>query len=426
MSRTASDIKLAQVRRAYRVGIANGIFFAIGMAFVDPVTVLPTFVSRLTDSEMAVGLVSAIGMSGWFLPQLFAASYLQARPYKRPLYIFTAFLRGSGWLFGIPLIYLLAPRSAVAALTAFFLCYSLYSFGGGLGGPAFLDIVAKTVPAGRLGAFFGHRQFWGGIGAVAAGLLVRTLLAAESLTFPLNYCLLFALALANFAPGWAIFASVHEPPGRTSDPQPLLLFLRSAPALIREHPEYRILLISRILWGCAAIALPFYIIYCRRVLNVSEAAVGTYLSLQMAGSIVFIPLWAYLNDRKGPRTLLVAVGALGLAIPTSALIASLVPSAIPFGRLAFGLVFFPLASIGGGSFMGYTNYLFAIAPEEQRPLYIGVQNTLFAVTSFLPLLGALIVSLSSFQVLFSISTCLSIAALAAVTRLPPRGRAEPG
>ncbi len=218
-------------------------------------------------------------------------------------------------------------------------------------------------------------------------------------------------------PGWAAFATIHEPPGKVEEPQPLLPFLRSAPGVLREHREFRLLLASRLLTGSAAIALPFYIIYCRQIIGVPEAAVGIYLSVQMTGSLALIPLWAFLNDRRGPRSVIMAVAALSLAVPLLALLAALFPNAPAFGRLVFGAVFFPLTAIAGGSFMGYTNYLFSIAPEQRRPLYIGVQNTLFAVTAVLPLLGGALVGLTSFRFLFSLAAVLGSLGVIATIRL---------
>ncbi len=355
-----------------------------------------------------------------------AASYLQSRPHKRPLYVASAFFRGIGLLALVPLTYLLAPTRPTAALVAFFAGYTIYAFSGGFSGPAFLDIVAKTIPGMRLGRFFGHRQFWGGLGAIAAAWLVKTILQADGLGFPANYCLLFALALAMFAPGWFAFAMIHEPPGQVEESQGLLAFLRSAPHTIRRHREYRMLLVGRLLTGGSGIALPFYIVYCRKVLGMPEAAAGTYLSLAMAGSVSLIPVWAYLNDRCGPRLLVVSLAALQAAIPAIALIASCFPAAGGFGRVAFGLVFFPLAAAGWGSFMGYNNYLIAIAPEEKRPLYVGVLNTLFALTGFLPLVGGILVRHASFQALFAVAAMVGLVGLAATTRLPSRRPAVAG
>lgn len=424
MSEAALDNRRYQTRRAYRLGVANGILFAIGGAFVDPTTVLPAFISRLTDSAVAVGLVSAIGTGGWYFPQLLAAHYVQPRRYKRPLYLLSAFLRASGWFIAIPVVYLLGGSDSALALAGFFLGYSLFSFGGGLGGVAFLDIVAKTVAPSRLGSFFGNRQFWGAVGGIGAGYLVRTILASERIGFPNNYGLLMCLALASFLPGWVAYAMVEEPPGEPGEAQGILSFLFGAPAVMHRHRDFRLLVLSRLLLGGTGIALPFYMLYCRRVLHVPEALVGTYLSVQMTGSVLAIPVWAYVNDRKGPRALLAIIAAVSVGIPCLALLASVLPGSLGLGRLGFGLLFFALAASGAGSFMAYTNYLLAIAPEPQRPLYIGVLNTLFSATTFLPLLGGLVVRSASFQLLFAMAAVVGVAGAATVLRLPEAGRQQ--
>ncbi len=420
----ASNTTREDERRAYRFGIVNGILFMMGAAFIDPLTVLPALVSRLTRSEVLIGGVSTIGMSGWFLPQIFAANYLQSRPFKRPLYVFAAGFRTVGLASVVLILLGLAQSSPTATLAAFFFAYTCYSLAGGLSGPAFLDIVAKTIPGARLGAFFAHRHFWGALGAIASGALVRTILASDSLEFPRDYALLFAGALLLFGPGWLLFTMIREPRGRVvEDPKPLLRFLMRTPRTAAQHAEFRLLLISRMLSGAVGIALPFYVVYARRVLSVPEATIGTYVAVQMMGSVVLVPLWAHLNNRKGPRGLLVAVMGVYLAATGVAFVASLLSHLPSLGRAAFITVFFPLAAIGSGSFIGYTNYLFAIAPEERRTEYIGIQNTLFAVTAFLPLIGGALVAATSYSLLFGLATVLSGTALAVTLRLPGRVRA---
>jgi hypothetical protein len=319
-------------------------------------------------------------------------------------------------------VFAFGERNASITLVGFFLGYSLYSFGGGFGGVAFLDIVAKTIPASRLGSFFGHRHFWGSLGGVAAGLLVRAILADERLDFPNNYGLLFCLALLFFIPGWGAFSLVREPPGRVSQAQPFLHLLREAPHLVHEHVEFKLLLLGRFLLGSAGIALPFYVIYCLKSLHIPESAVGGYISVQMVGSMVAVPAWAYLNDRKHPLTLVLAVAALSVLAPGGALAISLVPLPQHLSQAGFSVVFFALGATTGGSFIGFTNYLLAIAPEERRTVYIGILNTLFAFTTLLPMLGGLLVKYTSFQLLFAVATTFSLVGAYTVFRLRSCGR----
>ena len=408
----------ARAWRAYWYGIANGVLFNTGAAFIDPITVLPTLVSTLVPSRIAVGLISAIGNSGWYLPQLLAASYLQAKPFKRPLYIAGVVVRSVSMAALIPCVMLLGARPGVA-LVAFFVSYAIYSGAGGLTGPAFLDIVAKTVPAGRLGAFFGHRVVWGGLGGIGAGVAVRAILGSRALAFPGDYALLFAIAFVPSVLGFIAFALIQEPAGRViANPQPLLRFLRTAPEAARSDRPFRLMLTSSVLSGAVAIAMPFYIVYARQELAAPAAMVGTYIAVQMAGSVLLVPLWTYLNDRRGPRALLIAANSLCLASTAIALGLTLLPQAQAVGRAVLMLVFFPLAAIGSGTFIGYTSYLFRIAPEEQRTRYVGIHNTLFAFTTFLPLLGGVIIEAGSFRALFAVSMAFAAATVAATVRLP--------
>jgi MFS family permease len=423
MSQTMSEKPYTHSRQAYLLGILNGVLFNIGVAFIDPSTVLPAFVARISHSDLAVGFVAAIANGGWYLPQLYGASHVQSRPYKRPMYVFTTCLRVSAWVLIVPITFFVAPMYPIPALVAFMCCYSLDAFGGGLAGPAFLDIVAKTVSPARLGAFFANRAFWGGLGAIGAGMLVRVILGSGGPRFPYGYCLLFSLALVMFLPGWLLFMRIKEPPGRVAEDQSLMGFLRSAPDVIRLNHDYRLLLIGRLFLGAVGVAIPFYIIYCQRVLGAPDSAVGTYLALQMAGSVVANPFWALLNDRRGPRSLILASTLAVVAYAVAAALASFFPHATWFGRASFGVVFFLLAAAGSGGFIGCTNYLLAISPEEQRPLYIGVQNTLFAVTTFLPLLGGVLLRFGSFQLVFGLAAAFGVAGLITVLRLPPSEQA---
>ncbi len=418
MSQITRPKPYPHARQAYRLGILNGVLFNIGVAFVDPGTVLPVFIATVSKSDVAVGLVSAIASGGWSLPQLLGARYIQHQPLKRPMYVLTTCLRIAAWVIVLPITYFLAGPLPALALAGFILCYALDAFSGGMAGPAFLDIVAKTVSPNRLGAFFANRVFWGGVGAIGAGMLVRVILSDRGPSFPANYTLLFALALAMFVPGWIAFMRIKEPPGKAAEAQSLREFLRGAPAIIRQNREYRLLLIGRMLLGAMVLAFPFYIIYCRRELGVPDSAVGTYLSIQMAGAVVSNPLWALLSDRRGPRALIIATTVAAVIYSAISLAATFIPHSPWLGRAAFGAVFFLLSASGSGGWIGCTNYLLAIAPEEQRPIYIGVQNTFFAITMFLPMLGGAVLRFGSFHLLFGIATAFAVAGMVVVLKLP--------
>ncbi len=78
----------------FTMGLLHGIFFTGGMGFSDPNTVLPVFVSSLTNSKILIGLfASTVETRGSFsrlgsvLPQLFVANKLETRTHKKPLLV---------------------------------------------------------------------------------------------------------------------------------------------------------------------------------------------------------------------------------------------------------------------------------------------------------------------------------------------------
>ena len=75
----------------------DSIAFSIGFVFYDPTVVIPAFVKTLTDSNLLVGLISAIRVIFITLPQIWAAGVLVASPRKKPLLAWSSFWGACRW-----------------------------------------------------------------------------------------------------------------------------------------------------------------------------------------------------------------------------------------------------------------------------------------------------------------------------------------
>ncbi|MEH2169945.1 MAG: hypothetical protein V7K41_25495 [Nostoc sp.] len=58
------------LRHNFTVNVIESGFFGFGSGFASFFTILPLFVSTLTDSALLIGLIPAIPRLGWQLPQL--------------------------------------------------------------------------------------------------------------------------------------------------------------------------------------------------------------------------------------------------------------------------------------------------------------------------------------------------------------------
>jgi len=72
------------------VNVLDGSFFGFALGFASYVTVIPLFLSQLTDSAILIGLIPALHSFGWQFPQLFTANWVsRLRRFKPAVLFFT-------------------------------------------------------------------------------------------------------------------------------------------------------------------------------------------------------------------------------------------------------------------------------------------------------------------------------------------------
>lgn len=413
-------------RRVFVLGTANGILFNFGIVFFDPGTILPAFVSRLTVSGVAVGAVAVIAGGLNRLPQLIVANFMQTHRRKLIFYRVAALVRVVCWPAIALITYRYGARNPTLVLAGFFACYSAFTIASGVSALAFFDIIGRTVPANRLGRFFSIRQIGGGSLAFLAGFAVRGLLGDGGQADAVRgYALVFAWGSIPVALALLAFCLIPEREGKAHDARtPLATYLRRAPDILRSDPNFRRFFWVQLLGGGAMIAFPFYAVYCRRVIGIPEAMIGTYVSATVLGRVASNLIWGPLSDRRGSLALLRLATAMGFLVPVLALVIALAPLPQGAAMWAFAVVFFLTGAAGAGGFIGATNYLVESSPELDRPLYLGVLNTFGGVVTVLPLLGGIIVDYTSYEALFAVALVPALAAALFTRRLVALRREE--
>lgn len=393
-------------KRNFLLGVTNGVLFHFAWAFTGTSTVLPLFISRLTSSEILIGLASTLEALGWFLPQIAIAAMTLHRREQLPVYVKTAFLRGGSFFLFAVLIFILGKENPSYLLMTFFFLFSLYSLGGGMAGVSFTDIVGKTIPEEKRGSFFGARKLVGGGLAALGGLLIQRILKLYD--FPHNFGVLFLIASALIILALVSTCLVKETPTamrpeKKSARENLLLGFRIA----KENRNFRKFLYTRMAIGCYVMGLPFYIIYGREFLSLPASMAGLLLTIQMVGYLSSNLLWGYLSNRRNNRLVLVLSALFSGICPV--LVLSDMALGIPFW--AYASIFFFLGATIAGLDLGYMNYLLQIAPEQRRPIYVGFLNTVVGPTLFLSAVGGLIVQIFSFGVLYVLLLLISFFSL---------------
>jgi len=396
------------------MGLLHGILFRTGMAFSEPMSVLPVFLKHFTGSQAMIGVFSALMNAGSVLPQLLVANKLESRPRKKPVLVVAIWVRAALWLVLGLLAYFCPPGHPTIVLVGLLLLLFGFSLAGGVATIPFTDIWGKALPATLRGRFFGHRQLWGGLMAVGAGYAVKRILGNPSIAFPKNYAYLFLLSFAFIALSYIALSSLREPAGRANEhTRRLAAFLRESLRVLWQDRNFGFLILTQLAVGFGAFALPFYVLYGKDELHMATGDVGILVAAQMAGGILSNLLWAQLSDRVGNRIVIVLTAATAVGIPLLALLSPAV------GWRSLTAVFVLIGFSTSGGQIGFTNYLLEIAPEQLRPTYIALRGTAQGLTVLLPVLGGLVIDVYSYQAAFLVSVGVLIAGLLLSLRLKP-------
>ncbi len=301
--RSAVDVAL-EVERNYPWNFAfnllDGATFWLGLSFMSSTTIVPLFVSKLTSSQLAIGLIAVIANSGWFLPQLFTANTVQRLPRRKPVVVNLGFFTERLPLWLLPLAALLAVEAPTLALLLFFLGYAGHAVGAGVVATAWQDLVARIFPVARRGSFFGITTFVGnGTGALGATFSAWLL---ATLVFPTNFVATFTLAAFFITLSWAFLAFAREPEQAVTAPrQSNSQFWAGLPQILRSDVNFRRFILARLLLVLGGMGAGFLTVAAVSRWQVSDGVVGLYTLALLIGQTIANAAAGLLADRKGHK-----------------------------------------------------------------------------------------------------------------------------
>ena len=393
---------LGEANRNFWLGVYNGILVNGGEAFFHSGLVLAPFLAALGAPAWAIGLIPTIRIGGWFLPQLFVASRLAHQPFKLPVYRRSSTVRVLSFAILTATVFAAGGRPGLIVVVTL-LVLGVNAIAGGVGGVPFADVTAKVVPHYRLGTFWVLRNAIGGVLALLAGLVLSRVLDS-GLPFPRDFGLVFLLGSTLMASAYLAFALVREPAGTPALREPMRAMLRRLPSVLRRDDSFRRYLRVRFLALAALLAEPFYAVHAITNLGAPVTSLGTFVVMATFASITVNFALRRHADRGRNVTVLQIALALLVAAPIAAL-------TIDDPR-AFGVVF--ALSAAGTSAMGIAawNLLYAVSPAPERPLYVGVANSVLALPSLAPVAAGLAAGLIGFRPLFGLAALVAASSLA--------------
>lgn len=384
--------------------LVDGGFFGFALGFASFVTILPLFVSTMTDSAILIGLIPAIHSVGWQLPQLMMANHVSRQKRYKPLVLLATVQERLPYLGLVLVAWFLPALGNQAALVLTFGLLIWQGLGAGFTATAWQSMIGKIIPSEQRTTFFGSQSavanLLSSLGAVLAGLIL------ERTGNHHGFVISFILACVGMLLSWLALAQTREPehiPQEFSSTRSG--YWKSLGAILRRDRNFRGYLAARILSQLAIMGFAFYTVYVVRQHGMSVVEVGVMTGVYLGAQIAANPVMGWMADRWSRRSLM-EVGV--LAAVFSGGLAWWAPSAGWF-YLVFilaGIANVAIWTIGLSMILGFGS-------EAERPAYIGLSNTLVAPASILaPFLGGWLADRAGYPSTFLASALIGLLTVA--------------
>jgi MFS family permease len=390
--------------------VLDSSIYSFSVATLSQDTIIPYFVSQLSDQKWIIGVVPAIFYLGFFLPQLLGAYIVNGKPTRKRTIFKIAVAERAGILLIAIVAQMYGLLNAQVTLVLFLLAYMIFSVTNGMIIPGYSDFISKNIIRNR-GLFFGFKNGASGLIGFGASLLVRNLLNGYPFPENIRYAFWVGLAASVISPIIiTTFKEIPYPVERVTEP--LKDFIIEIPQHVRNTPKFVKFIIPRAVFGLSIIGNAFYALYAmsRFSLTAGSLAIFTMIILFTQSMIGFI--WGWLGDRLGYKFVYFISSLLMVVVGVFALLAT---SPWMFYLIAFCI---------GGQYAAYmicdSIMVFEIAPSSETSRFIGISNTLLSpVMALSPLLGGFLVDIFSYSFLFSTVILISlVSAFLSISMMP--------
>ena len=393
-------------RRDFLALVMDYSLYGFGMSFASMVTILPAFVYRLSSSNVLIGLITSIAVLGFNAPQIFVTNYVEKLRARKPFMMLYTLGERLPWLVLAALTALMSGGSSSALLTVFFALYAVANVSAGIVAPAWFDLVARVVPDGRRGWYFGTANFLSAVLGVAGGAAAGWLIHAFG--FPLGYAvcffMTFLLSMASYVALWMVREPDSNAVGKGDG---LSKYLSSIPNMLREDRVFARYVLATVVSGITVMAPAFYTAHALNTSGGGEANLALYSAIYFASQVLSNFVWAHLGDTRGHVVVVMSGSLFGAVAGVVAILSTDV--------VGFGLGFVLLGLSMSGFMVSWFPAVMELAPEERRPTYLAVAGVLRSVpASLAPLLGGAIADSFGYAWIFGIASASHLVTAAVV------------
>lgn len=379
---------------------ADGSFFGIGMFFIPMATVMVALASQLTTDKAIIGLIPLAWQVAFLLPQLISVKLIHGKARMHRYSITFAMLGRPALLLFTAWLFFTKAENPTLTVWLMVITVTLFIMGDGFSMSAWFDMLHRAFSPrvkSRVITLSGLISSFVGIGA---SVVVGAVLGSPALRFPDNYALLFLFAFGCIVCSFIAMLSIQERPVPTEAIGNHTTasnngFFAHVWQLVKTDQRLQGLMWVRALTMVEGMAAAFYVVFAREQLKLPEASIGVFSTGLVLGGILGTAGFGWVFNRWGARSVIHITCWLRLLSVTFALLVSLF--ALPGSWLAWAayIVLFVVMIFNGAlnrsNMLGFMTYAQSLAPDIDRPAYIGALNTVAGVGGLMPLVGGLLI-----------------------------------
>lgn len=398
-----SPEQTASLRKNLHMHLADGSLYVFGMSLISVPTIFPIFIKELGGSAIAIGSVQVLWMIGLNIPAAFVAQYLQRRAFFKPAMVKWGFVhRFMLFISGATVLIAVGNISSAFAVSLFLLLLFLTAAFGSVAGLPWFQVYTKTVPVKLRGRLMGIRQLLGSAAGAVGGSIVGLVLYA--VVFPINFALLFFGAFIVTLFSFYFISKIAEQPTEVGETeQKKFNILHEARTIIRSNKNFRHFLIADAFILMSVAASSFYSVYAVEKFSLPSSSAGTFTAIVMLTSVVANIAFGIIADSFGHKVNLLAFA---FCSAMASLLAILSPNIF-----MYGFVFFFLACSIQVQAISRLHFVAEMCKESDRPVYVGIANTLTAPTVLVGILFGWLVPKIGYRSVFGITALLAVSAV---------------
>lgn len=401
-------------RRNYIALIAEGCFFFTGLSFIDVNAIIPVFIFTYTQSLKLAGLATTINLAASIIAQVLVGPYVKSIRHIPAYVTRLMFLFRPLPLLMIPVLFSSLSPAAIAMI--FLVIYTLIFTGDGLLVVPWTDLFGRTVLPENRGKVFGYQQLLGGIGSLAAGFVIKSVLENTQISDAARYSIIFGCSAAAMIVASSIMLLVRDLPHTVNaKPASTWQYYARLPAYLKKNRDFRRLAAIRILTSITGMIAPFLILFGREAFKLDVAKTSTLIYLQIAGGLLGSILWSFISTRFGNKQVIVMSQIFGLLIALFAFACFLTRNLDLPWQLLWPLILANGANMG--SWAGIINYTIDIVDEHERTVYLLLSNMITFPLTVLAFLAGIIADLTGFAPLFAMSSLTAVSGVFLASRL---------